>query len=669
MDVKTSFLNEILKEEVYVGQPLGFVSKQYPDHAYALDKAFYGLKQAPRAWYNVLSHFLIESGFQKESIDTTLFIKKKVPTPMVEQANLKPDLVGKPVDHTDYRSMIGSLITEIDLPRSLPSNLGMLGLVIIFVGLGELMVYVGGEVILNVDYPAPTRVIEGVVQPVAPTTAEQWLARKNELKARGTLLMDLTDKHQLKFNIHKDAKPLMEAIKKRFGGNKETKKKLISPLEILGESLSQEDINLKFLKSLPTEWRTRTLIWRNKIDLEEQSLDDLFNSLKIYEAEVKISAVASVSTPIAKIPVSALPKVDTLSNAVIYSFFSSQSNSPELDNDDLKQIDAHDLEEMDLKCQMAMLTVRARRFLQRTRRNLRANGPNDSLPPSPIYHRYHSGDGYHVVPPPYTRTIIPPKPDLVFLSAPNDIKTVHTTFNVELSPTKPDNDFFVQPTKQVKTPRTSVKTIRISILTANDKTAIPKPKSNGNHKNRKACFVSVLTQSKLVPIIAARPVTAAVPKPHVTRPRQAKSIVAKPHSPPRRHINRSPSPQASNFPPKVTVVKEIQVSNGLGPKERLTILFHVHGNMSYLSEFEELNGGHVAFGGKISGKGKIKIGKLDFDYVYIVKELKFNLPDENQVLLRVPRENNMYNVEIKNIVSSGDLTCLFAKATLDESNL
>nr|GEZ30939.1 hypothetical protein [Tanacetum cinerariifolium] len=112
----TAFLNEILKEEVYVGQPPGFVSKQYPDHVYALDKALYGLKQAPRAWYDVLSQFLIESGFQK------------VPTPMVEQAKLKLDLIGKPVDHTDYQSMIGSLITGIDLPRSLPSLLGKLGL-------------------------------------------------------------------------------------------------------------------------------------------------------------------------------------------------------------------------------------------------------------------------------------------------------------------------------------------------------------------------------------------------------------------------------------------------------------------------------------------------------------------------------------------------------------
>nr|GEV12125.1 retrovirus-related Pol polyprotein from transposon TNT 1-94 [Tanacetum cinerariifolium] len=147
MDVKTSFLNENLKEEVYVGQPPGFISKQYPNHVYALDKALYGLKQAPRAWYDVLSQFLIESGLQKGSIDTTLFIKKKgkhimlqvnqisnriftnqskyildilkrfrmencdtVPTPMVKQAKLKLDLVGKPVDHTDYRSMIGSLM-------------------------------------------------------------------------------------------------------------------------------------------------------------------------------------------------------------------------------------------------------------------------------------------------------------------------------------------------------------------------------------------------------------------------------------------------------------------------------------------------------------------------------------------------------------------------------
>nr|GEU61574.1 ribonuclease H-like domain-containing protein [Tanacetum cinerariifolium] len=68
------------------------------------------------------------------------------------------------------------------------------------------------------------RVVEGVVQPVGHTSVEQKLARRNELKARDTLLMALPDKHQLEFNSHKDAKTLMEAIKKRFGGNTKTKK-------------------------------------------------------------------------------------------------------------------------------------------------------------------------------------------------------------------------------------------------------------------------------------------------------------------------------------------------------------------------------------------------------------------------------------------------------------
>nr|GFC32325.1 ribonuclease H-like domain-containing protein [Tanacetum cinerariifolium] len=246
--------------------------------------------------------------------------------------------------------------------------------------------------------------------------------------------------------------------------------------------------------------------------------------------------------------------------------------------------------------------------------------------------------------------------------------------------------------------------------------------------------IAVLTKSKLVPITAARPVTAAILKPHVTRPRPAKTVVTKPYSPPRWTINCSPSHKTSTFPPKVIAAKAPMVNVVKGVQEnwvwkpKCPILDHVShntnasmtlkrfdyndalrrfkymtGNMSYLSNFEELNGGYVSFGdnpkgGKISGKGKIRTGKLDCDDVYFVKELKFNifsvsqmcdkknnvlftdteclvlypeykLPDENQVLLRVPRENNMYNVDLKHIVPSGDLTCLFAKATLDESNL
>nr|GEY05238.1 hypothetical protein [Tanacetum cinerariifolium] len=116
-------------------------------------------------------------------------------------------------------------------------------------------------------------------------------------------------------------------------------KKLVNQLEIHEVSLPQEDINLKFLHSRPSKWKTHTLIWRNKADLEEQSLDDLFNSLKIYEAEVKhssstgtttqnlafvsssntnsttdsVSAAASVFAVFAKMPMSSLSNVDSLS--------------------------------------------------------------------------------------------------------------------------------------------------------------------------------------------------------------------------------------------------------------------------------------------------------------------------------------------------------------------
>nr|GFB81803.1 hypothetical protein [Tanacetum cinerariifolium] len=248
------------------------------------------------------------------------------------------------------------------------------------------------EVILNGDSPIPTRIVEGVVQPVAPTTVEQKLAMKNELKARGTLLMALPDKHQLKFNSYKDAETLMEAIEKRFGRNTKTKKVQKTLLKQQFENFS---ISIsKGLDQIHDRLQKLT-------DLEDKSLDDLFNSLKIYKSEVKhssstgtdshnlafvsstltdsttdsVSAAINVFAVGIKLTASTLPNVDSLSNAVIYSFFARQSSSPQLDNEDLKQIDVDYLEEMDLKWQMAMLTMRARRFLQKTGINLGVNGP------------------------------------------------------------------------------------------------------------------------------------------------------------------------------------------------------------------------------------------------------------------------------------------------------
>ncbi|GJR04474.1 putative ribonuclease H-like domain-containing protein [Tanacetum coccineum] len=158
--------------------------------------------------------------------------------------------------------------------------------------------------------------------------------------------------------------------------------------------------------------------------------------------------------------------------------------------------------------------------------------------------------------------------------------------------------------------------------------------------------------------------------------------------------------------PKHKVLDHVSKHNSASiTLKNLIILMHKADprNMSYLTDYEEIDGGYVAFGGnpkggKITRKGTIKIGNLDFENVYFVKELKFNLfsvsqmcdkknsvlfndiecivlslnfklIDETQVLLRVPRKNNMYSVDLKNIVPKGDLTCLFAKVTSDESKL
>ncbi|GKC03121.1 hypothetical protein Tco_0994731 [Tanacetum coccineum] len=134
------------------------------------------------------------------------------------------------------------------------------------------------EVILNGDSPLSTRTVDGVEASVPPTTTERKLARKNELKARGTLLMALPNEHQLKFNTYKSAKTLMEAIEKRFRGNKESKK-------------------------------------------VQKTLHKQHNTNEAVKTAHGVSAANSKNNA------STLSNVDSLSDAVIYSFFASQSNS------------------------------------------------------------------------------------------------------------------------------------------------------------------------------------------------------------------------------------------------------------------------------------------------------------------------------------------------------
>ncbi|GJW29151.1 hypothetical protein Tco_0046026 [Tanacetum coccineum] len=161
-------------------------------------------------------------------------------------------------------------------------------------------------------------------------------------------------------------------------------------------------MNLKLLRSLPSEWKTHALIWRNKQEIKTISLDDLYSNLKIYEPEIPGSSgtsqnpqnVAFVSSNsnsstneayntaygVSAVHTQSNPASgDNLSDAVICAFLASQPNSPQLAQEDLEQIDPADLEEMDLKWEMVILTIRARRFIKRTGKKLDVNGQRVGL--------------------------------------------------------------------------------------------------------------------------------------------------------------------------------------------------------------------------------------------------------------------------------------------------
>nr|GEV64731.1 hypothetical protein [Tanacetum cinerariifolium] len=619
------------------------------------------------------------------------------------------------------------------------------------------------EVIMNGDCPVPTRIVEGVVQP-------------------------------LKFNSHKDAKTLMEAIEKRFGGNTETKKVQKTLLKqqfknFTGSSSEGLDQIHDRLQKL-----THTLIWRNKTDLEDKSLDDLFNSLKIYETEMAMltmrarrflqktgrnlgaSGTASMDFDMSKVecynchmkghfarecrsPKDQRRPEEEPANFALMAFSSNSSSSSSDNEVQLRdtalvtlrhKLEATEKERDDLNLKLEKFQTSSKNLtaLLASQTSEKAGlGYNSQVFTQAIFDcesvillKVILKVGHLVI------SMI----DLVFHTAPS-AETEHLAFNVQAPKIAPS---FAQSSEHVKSPRHPVQPLQATILAVTTVPLSSKTLCRGPRRNKKACFVcksvdhlikdcdfhsrklakrtyafrdtrkqydslspfkshthmvpiAVLPQSKSVLNTAARPVSAALPNLPMTRPRHAYRIVTKSNSPIIRHLPCSPSSKTSNSPTRVTAAKALVGNPQHALKDKGVIdsrcSRHMTGSMSYLSDFKKLNGGYVAFGGnpkggKITGKGKIKTGKLDFNDVYFVKELKFNLfsvsqmcdkknsvlftdteclvlspdfklPDESQVLLRVPRENNMYNVNLKHIVPSGDLNCLFAKATIDESNL
>ncbi|GJY55739.1 ribonuclease H-like domain-containing protein [Tanacetum coccineum] len=270
------------------------------------------------------------------------------------------------------------------------------------------------DIIVNGDLEDEATSLGEQSSPPVPKTAKHMAARRNQERIKSILLLAIPDEYLLKFHNVPDAKSLWAAIKSRFGGNEESKKmqknvlkhqfenfvtasnetldkaydrfqKLISQLEIHGAYVSKEDINQKFLRSLPPSWSQIALIMRNKPDIDEVDIDDLYNNLRVYEDELKRSSGSNsasqnlaflssentnstneVSTASGDFGVSTAGGINQVPSTpsahdIAYSFLAQPTTSPQLENEDFQQMDGDDLEELDLRWQVAMLTVRVKK--------------------------------------------------------------------------------------------------------------------------------------------------------------------------------------------------------------------------------------------------------------------------------------------------------------------
>nr|GEW09251.1 hypothetical protein [Tanacetum cinerariifolium] len=579
--------------------------------------------------------------------------------------------------------------------------------------------------------------------------------RRNDVKARTTLLLALPNEHQLRFNKYKMAQELWAAILKTFGGNEATTKTkknflkqqsgnfkvegketleqtfnrlqaIISQLEFMDIEIEQDDLNQKLLTSLSLEWLMHTIVWRNRSDLDTMSLDDLYNNLKVYDPEVQkksdsqnmafisssknnsgnkednTAGVSTASTQVSTAGATVAPASISLDTACTY--IASQSNGSQIKYDDINQINEDDIKEMDIKWNTALLSMRADRYRKKTGKKISIQGTDVAgfdkskvecfnchklghfsrecrAPRSQDRGRrdnYRQGSKVEEQAPKALMAINRVGWDLSFME--NEEEN-HALIADEEAPiefalmakTSADSECCPPPPAQVYSPPKK------------DMSWTGLPDSSASENEESIGGILSKLEIKFV------------------RPADTPTVVKTDK------VETAKKPTIKKFPTGNTKFSTADMGNkGKAGNSQNHIddkgywdsgcSRYMTGNISYLSDYEPFDGGYVSFGQggcKITGKGTIKIDKHEFENVYFVNDLKYNLfsvsqicdnknsilftnsecivlgrdfklADDTNVLLRTPRQHNMYSIDLNNIVPHKDLTCLVAKASADE---
>nr|GEW75853.1 uncharacterized mitochondrial protein AtMg00810-like [Tanacetum cinerariifolium] len=509
------------------------------------------------------------------------------------------------------------------------------------------------------------------------------------------------DEHLLKFHVFKDTKSLWEAIKNSQEGLDKTNdkfKKLISQLEIHGEVIYPKDVNLKLLRSLPSAWNNIALIMRNKSDLDTLSMDDLYNNLKVYESEIKIQSSSSsnshnvafvssnntsstnetVNTDYSFLTTSSKEQASIASYAddVIFSFFSNQSNAPELDNEDLEQIDTDDLEEKDLKWQVAMLTMRVKR---------RGHFTRECRAPS------NQGNRNRDAP---TRNAPVDTSTTNALVVQDGIGGYDWSFQAEeelakfalMAYTSQDKTGLGYDGQMNESNLNDVHVNKSEVLN----NVVDSHESDGDDNQANDSFKKSEGYHEVPPPYIGNymPLRADLSftglDNFVFKSKESDSEdknvfeskeVNKIDKPSLKKIEfvNARNTTVKNENKVLTKSRQVLVNAAKQSSHRATTSVSTAGHVNTAASRPNVNNTLPTTYYYFKAHSPVR---MPFNQKSAAKTNNFNekvntakLLDESQVLLKVPRNNNMYSFEFKNVVPVGGLTCLFAKAALDESNL